>query len=252
MHAEHFGGRSHQLGPLFLMLLPGLALVRRLRGLGTLLSIAAIYASAWFCLRQNVRFLYPIVPLLSVACTWAIIEIGRMPAAPRAISRAAVAAAFLIGMALPVYRIGDRAAVALGTESREAFLQRCEPSYNAATIVNQLAGQRAKILSEDYRGFYYRGEFTRESVYRRLTNYDRQIPPLGPVSRHLKQGGFTHLVLVSAENCAVRHDDTLARLVEAELAAYPDPYQSPLLPLANYPATDPGGDRWRYRLYEIR
>lgn len=252
MDPENFGGRSHQLGPLFLLLLPGLMFCRRLRGLNTLLSIAGVYAVLWFFMRQNVRFLYPVLPILAIGVTWGLMELRRLPIAPRRIAGTAVTAALLACLALPVYRVRDRLAVATGFESRSNYLQRLEPSFQAATIVNQLAGSRARILSQDYRGFYFRGQFTRESIFRRLTRYDQHIHDSRELSRHLKEHGFTHLVLAESPDSPVEQDERLARLVDAELAAQAEQHDLPLLPLASYPATDPDGVRWRYRLFELR
>ena len=67
MRPDVVGGRGHQLGVVFLAALPGLFLTRRLRGLGVLLAVAGVYFIVWYCLRQNVRFLLPIVALMAIA-----------------------------------------------------------------------------------------------------------------------------------------------------------------------------------------
>ena len=70
--------------------LPGLLFARRLRGLGVLLVVAAAYFVMWFMLRQNVRFLFPIVPLAAVALVWVWMEMSRLSKRPRAIVTMAV------------------------------------------------------------------------------------------------------------------------------------------------------------------
>ena len=39
--------------------------------IGTLLAVALGYGVLWYLLRQNVRFLFPVVPLLAVGVTGA-------------------------------------------------------------------------------------------------------------------------------------------------------------------------------------
>ena len=56
---------------------PAWLTARRLRGLGTLLGMGLVYWVLWCLLRQNVRFLLPIVPLGTVGVAWCWIEMRR-------------------------------------------------------------------------------------------------------------------------------------------------------------------------------
>jgi hypothetical protein len=217
MHPERFGGRAHQLGVLFLVAAPGLFFARRLRGLGTLLAVAAVYGVVWFLLRQNVRFLFPTVPLLAVAVAWVWIELRRFPTAAR-VAIVGVQAVILVAYtAVAVVRCEDRLAVAVGLEKREDYLSRCEPSFAAATVANLMLDDGAHILSQDCRAFYFDARVTQESVYRRLSGYDRRITSSGELGRALRRAGFTHLLL--AENTKPRgiaYDPTLSRLANVD------------------------------------
>jgi hypothetical protein len=250
MHPERQGGRAHQLGVLFLAALPGLLLVRRLRGLGTLLVVAGAYFTVWYLMRQNVRFLYPVVPLLAVAVVWVWIEMRRMPRLPRSVAWAAVAVILLASGVVAASRCRDRLAVALGIESREEYLSRREPTYPAAAVANLLLDADSRILSQDSRGFYFEPPVTRENVFRRVTGYDRRIARPAELAERLRGAGFTHLLLV--ENLAERgvtYDPTLSRLADAELAAAPD---GPLQELTEYRFCDSDGGVRRYRLVRVR
>lgn len=247
---ERFGGRGHQLGPLFLMLLPGLAFVRRLRGGGVLVTVCGGYLIAWYALRQNTRFLFPIVPLLTIGVVWGMVELRRMPAWPRRLAWASIAGVLAVGTLLPVYRARQHCAVALGIESRGDYLARTQPVYTATLILNRLCGPQARILSEDYRAFYFEGEVVRDSVYRRRER-DLVAAESRVVSVELKERGFTHLVL--AEPLAghrVPHDNTLSRLVDHELARPPG--VSRLMRISDYTARDVEGIASRYRVYALR
>ncbi len=250
MHPERFGGRGHQVGALFLAALPGLALARRLRGLAPLLALAGAYGLLWFLLRQNVRFLLPAVPLAAVGVAWVVMEMRRMPGAPRAVAAAGLAAIVTASSLAAAVRCRDCLAVALGLERRSDFLSFHEPSYPAAAVANLLLGEDARILSQEYRGFYFKHPLVRESIYRRVTGYDRAVKQPGDLARVLAKEGFTHLLLV--ENLAgqgIAYDDTLGRLADAEMAASPD---GPLQELTQYRFCDSDGAMRRYRLLRLR
>jgi len=227
MHPERFGGRGHQLGVLLLAAVPGLLFARRLHGLGTLLAVGLVYCVLWYLLRQNVRFLLPVVPLLSTAAVWVWIEMRRFPALPRLAAGATFAAILAAYAAVPLVRCGDQLAVAFGWESREDYLLRHEPTWQAADV-----------------------RVTRESVYRRRTHYDRKITDPAQFSRTLREAGFTHLLL--AENVGdggIQYDPTLSRLAEAQCSAGAG---DSLLKLADYRFYDPDGGVRRYRLVMLR
>ena len=246
MRPERYGGRGHQVGALFLAVAPGLFFARRLRGLGVLLSIAGAYWFLWFLLRQNVRFLLPIVPVLSVMALWVLVELGRLPVAPRRIALAALAASLLACSLAALARCGDRVAVACGWESRAEYLTRCEPTWPAAQVSNDLANRSDHILSQEHRAFYFNCRVTRENLYRRRTGYDRQIHDPHQFSRRLREAGFTHLLLAENRSTAgPQYDSTLSRLADAQRAA--DGGES-LTTLTEYEFPDADGGIRRYRL----
>ncbi len=249
MHPDILGGRAHQLGPVFLALLPGLLLVRRLRGMGILLCVAGVYWTVWYLSRQNLRFLFPLVPLLSVAAAWVVAEMQRMPQTPRRLAHAALGGALAVIAALAILRCGDKLWVAVGGESRHEWLLRNEPSFAAAEMANRLLPAGAKILSQDYRTFYFDQPVVRENVYRRETRYDRQITRPVELSTQLRTRGFSHLLL--AETIAgpgIRFEPTLSRLVDEQSQADRHAIQV----LADYHFRDSDGTLRRYRLAAIR
>lgn len=246
MHPERYGGRGHQMGPLFLAVAPGLLFMRRLRGLGILLAVAGLYWVLWFLLRQNVRFLLPIVPILNVIALWILIELGRLPAAPRRIATAALGASLLACSLAAAARCGDRIAVACGWESRAEYLRRSEPTWPAAHVSNELAKRNDHILSQEHRAFYFNCRVTRENLYRRRTGYDRRISDPSQFSRQLRDAGFTHVLLAENRSTAgVQYDPTLSRLADAQRAA--DGGES-LVTLTEYEFPDADGGVRRYRL----
>jgi hypothetical protein len=248
MRPERFGGRGHQLGAIFLVALPGLAFARRLRGLGELLAVAAVYFALWYELRQNLRFLYPIIPILAVGVVWVWIEVGRFPTAARWIARSAFGMLALFGALLPLWRSADRLYVAMGVESREHYLLAQEPSYAAAMTANALLPAGARLLSQDYRSYYFDREVVRESVFRRQTRYEQQLQQPTDLSKRLLDDGFTHLLLAEASGPGIRFNARLARLVAAQQAIEPRRFRT----LIDYQIVDFDGALRRYQLLEIR
>lgn len=214
---DRFGGRSHQLGILFLAGLPGLLFARRLRGLGTLLLATVAYFTLWFLLRQNVRFLFPILSLLSVALVWVWIEMDRMPRAPRRLAMTVFLFVLVIYAGVSVRRSCDRVPVALGWESHRDYLSRCESGYHIAQKVNQVVNSRDHLLSQDVRHFYFNCPVTQEKVFHRFVSYEASVGKQSSLSDVLRQAGFSHLLLI--ENLTERgeqFDPTLLRLAQAE------------------------------------
>jgi hypothetical protein len=248
MHSERFGGRGHQLGPVFLLILPGLFIARRLRGLGLLLGIAAAYTLLWYALRQNVRFLYPVASLLAAAVVWFWMELRRLPAFPRIAAACVFAAASLVGTIASLNRSWSQAAVAIGWQSRQEYLLEHEPSYAAALTSNRILSAESRILSQDYRTFYFNASVTRETVFRRATHYDQQIEHPTDLAGLLRDSGFTHLLLAEAAGPGIRYNSRLSKLVEAAREEEPWAW----LDLADYEFRDTDGALRRYRLVALR
>jgi hypothetical protein len=249
MHPERFGGRSHQLGVLLLAALPGLTTARRLRGLGTLLGVGLVYWVLWCLLRQNVRFLLPIVPLGTVGVAWCWIELRRYPWAPRLAAGLTFALILATSSGLALARCQGRAAVALGLRSRAAYLDANEPTWRAATVLNQTSARGDHLLSQDVRAYYFHCRVTRDIVYRRRVPYDRQVTQPDLLSRSLREAGFTHLLLVENLNGrGIVFDPTLSRLADAQ---WKTPAGKSLVKLADYRFQDSDGALRHYRLVRL-
>ncbi len=250
MHPERFGGRGHQLGLLFLAALPGLLFCRRLRGIGTLLWIALGYFVGWFLLRQNVRFLLPLAPLLCVPVLWVWIEARRLPRLPAAAFCAVMLAVVGCGVFVAAARAPAKVAVAIGMEDREEYLRRHEPTYEAASWANALLAPNVHILSQEHRAFYFNVRMTRENIYRRQTDYAEKLSSPVELSRQLRAAGFTHLLLAESLNeSGIHYNDALSRLADASLASAAARLFDVL---TDYQFEDRDGAVRRYRLVALR
>jgi hypothetical protein len=140
--------------------------------------------------------------------------------------------------------------VAVGFQSRDEYLSRHEPTWQAAAMLNHWFGPNAHLLSQDYRAFHFQCRVTRENVYRRRTGYDRTIADPADLSRTLRRAGFTHLLL--AENLAdhgIQYDRALTRLAEAQWSTAA---ADSLVTLTDYRFRDADGGVRRYRLVMLR
>ncbi len=254
MQPERFGGRGHQLGPLWLMLLPLVGLVpAAFRSRITPVFLVALpYAGACLLLRQNVRFLLPLVPLgaVLVVCVWSTFR--AWPRAPRIVGWSVVAGVLLLLTFLPVGRARHHACVAVGLESRANYLTRCEPTFAAACWANAHLPAGAHLLSQEHRAYWFQSKLTRDNIFRRSHDYSAasstEAATLGPT---LRSHGITHLLLADAVGSdASAYESTLSRAFERE-SVTAGPERAPKVVAEFHTATMEAGPR-RYRIVELR
>jgi hypothetical protein len=183
------------LGLALLAAAPGVLLVRRLRGLGPVLSVALVYAALAFSLSGDARLLFSAVPPLSVAAVWMWLEMRRFPPAARWVGAAALAVTIACGMAVSLVRSPDALAVALGLEDREEYLLRSEPTYVAATIANHVLRTNARLLSQERQAFYFDCPVTWENSLGRAIDGEPFALSVHETVQRLRRAGFTHLLL---------------------------------------------------------
>lgn len=253
MQPERFGGRGHQLGPLWLMSLPLVGLVPaslRVR-LASLFLVALPYAGACLLLRQNMRFLLPLVPLgaVIVVCVWSTIQ--SWSPAPRIIGWSMVAGTVLLLTLIPLGRARHHAFVAVGLESRAEYLARCEPTYAAACWANSHLPVDAHLLSQEQRAFWFHSKLTRDNIFRRSHNYAATSNVgAATLSSTLRTYGFTHLLLAEADGSdASAFEPTLSQAFEDSLKV--GATSAPRVVAEFQTVTTEVGPR-RYRIVELR
>jgi hypothetical protein len=185
--------------------------------------------------------------MLAVGAVWVLIELRRWPRLPRVVSSLAIMVLVLFLFAIPLRRAAKSLPVALGLESRDAYLQRVEPTYEIARQMREQTTGDLCVLSQEQRAYYLPGRITRESIYRRHTGYDQTIDA-GQLSAQLRSAGFTHLLLVEADGGETTYDDTLNRLVASAVAEDPD--EAPELVCETSFVDSTGGTR-HYRLMRL-
>jgi hypothetical protein len=164
VHAARYGG---SLGPLFLLLLPGLALVGSAASrVPWLISFIALYLAIWASPISSfqLRFLVPLTPLLAALAAEAV---RRLSAVGSGRTRTALAAGLLglFFLNLPPFtplherdRVGSGGwlthvihavplDVVLGRESQDEYLARHLPTYRAWRFINAAAPADARVLT---------------------------------------------------------------------------------------------------------
>jgi 4-amino-4-deoxy-L-arabinose transferase-like glycosyltransferase len=190
LHPARYGG---SLGPLFLLLLPGLGLVRRRTCVITwLLAFVLVYVGLWSSTLNGpqMRFLMPVAPVLAVLAANAGARLTLLLQRSiawwaKGVFQAALAAILLLNLP-PFTSIheGDRSgwdhwlthvihqvpvSVAVGRESEAEYLGRRVPSYAAWSYINTHLPADARILTFSGGDHFYseRARLSSDSVVAR-------------------------------------------------------------------------------------
>lgn len=220
VHPDRFGGRGNQLGPLFLAIIPGLFflsknLIRPALFLGVFILV---YFTGWFFGAQNLRFLFPVIPCLSLL-TGMVLQ--KMFASSFSFVRISLKTFFVLGMLLhaviAVAYLRTDFKVAWGLEPKESFLARMERSYGIAKWMSRELPQDSKILSDESKAFFFETDIVRfDRTFKRLENFDSL--PKEEFIRFLKSKGFTHVLTMSTRGSENGEDKLMP--ISERLSAY--------------------------------
>lgn len=258
VHAASFGGT---LGPLFLLLLPALALIRRRSSvLLWLISFPVLYIALWALPIGSfqMRFLAPITPVLAVlgAAAYSQLEMLFKEQLPLFAAKSLkVGLVLLLVLNLPWFisvHESDREgwnnwlthvlshapfSVVFGREGAEEYLARSVPSYSAWQYINTNLPTGARVLS-------FSGGDQLYSARDRLSSDATIANPAvwgAPVGReaeafaNLKQLGITH-ILFDKRQLALLDPGALAIASSSAIGRW---YRK-------------GYEDWRFVLYEIK
>lgn len=191
MSPQIFGGTWAQLGCVFLCFLP-FVLINKVKdsryALLVLFSIS--FFIFWFFVVQNLRFLFPLIPVLSI-----LVALSAKRLMPLLLCL------LLVNSAFAVYHGKDGYAYLLGKESKAEYLTRVERSYPFSQWVNQNLNSDDKILtSAEVRMFYFDNELIREDELRRRTGYDKTAKNDLEVLQLLKSLELTYLFVLKEDS----------------------------------------------------
>ena len=183
-------------GPLLLAFLPALPAAGPLGGFGRLsLWFALVFAAVWFGLTQNGRYLIPILPGLSACAGLAAARLIERRGLAAAAAGVALSLGLVMGLYPTVLLAAPAARVALGLESRSAYLGRVSETYRTFRAVEEATPPEARIfiLGDEPRTFYLNRRYLLGNHAEIFSSED--LASAGALVGALKGMGVTHLLI---------------------------------------------------------
>ncbi len=207
------------VGPVFLLFLPIIVLLRRVPPLvWCLLGVVFALWLSWFYLMQHSRYLIAALAPASVCAGYAA---GRLLEARlsllRWVSGVALAATFAALTGVNAWIAASYGQVAFGGVSREQYLAETLSPYRAFAFINEWLPKDAKVaLYGEPRAYYLDREYLwADQEHSTVIDYERMASPADLLRRYL-QLGVTH-VLINREYASriLRGEQDEGRLIEA-------------------------------------
>ncbi|HEX9028165.1 MAG TPA: hypothetical protein VF823_03245, partial [Anaerolineales bacterium] len=172
----------------------------RSRALDGLAGITALHFAAWAVGSQQVRFLLPIFPALSLLAAYVLSSLaGRIPwaAARRVLVRSLIGSTLVFTVlyyGFIINRYGFLNSV-LGMETRQSFLERMVSDYPPMQFIQaSLPSQARVLLMWDGRGYYCDARCVPDTEQARWTRLaSGPAPDARQMAGELRQEGITHL-----------------------------------------------------------
>ncbi len=192
------------LGPIFLLTLPLLILIRRKpRAVSVAGGIALVYyVFALMASGIRLRYLIPVYPflvVLSVHGLHGLIEKGRKWGGPAAAILVAIILAFNFYLIVPLYSASSPEEFISGRLDRSSYLRIKIRDYSAYEFINKMLPTNAKImfLYTGNDGYYLDREYFYDSYYLGYTirSILKHAANGGQVAHQLKKMGITHLFI---------------------------------------------------------
>lgn len=186
--------RTGVMSPLFLAFLPFLATIRRLpRVVKTCLLFSGWYLVIWFFITQQIRFLFPILPFLSIASAYAVLCMFAYKKY-RIVIRVTILVwgvfALVYLLSLSTYVLGG----VLGLEDREQYLSRRAWLYKEAHYINQHTALDSKIGIFFGAGYYLDREYIYLWPYYQAIVNVVTMESADDLLRRFKELSMTHLI----------------------------------------------------------
>ncbi len=194
--------------------------------------------------RQSMRFVLIALGPMSVAVAYGLGVWCDRKTVPARLMVGLLLGVLGLESGLAMVRARHVVGLVAGRESSEALLSRREPTYLVGRWAARHLPTTARLIGQDHRGFYIPRPYTMELAHRRRTGLGRRGEGAGEIVAHLRDAGFTHLMLCPpVPETAVEFDPTLGRLLDTWLDARTPIYRQDL--------TDGDGVLRRYAIYEL-
>ncbi len=238
---DRFDSVSHQFGPVFLLFLPGMFLLRPPRRVVLIASIGFAFMVACLTQRQSMRFLLAAMGPFSVAAAWVAMAWSRRGGMAARCLGGLLALILTFEAAIAAGHARHGLSVAFGRESEASYLSRREPTYRVGRWIDANLPREARIIGQEHRGYYLPRAYTMELAHRRRTRLGSNGETADRVIATLRESGFTHLLTCPPEpGDVVEFDGFLTRTLATWLGSRKPLYEEVI--------RDPDGVARRYRI----
>lgn len=244
------------LGPLLSMAVLGLVFARRVRGLDVVILVMFAFAALSAIGPAAGRWWSAVVPLASVVGVWVWQEMDRLPRRVAWVVHGAAAIVVMIGLAPCGWAAIEASAVAVGWQTRDAFLLSRVSTYRASSLLNQISRQGQDVLCQDARTFYFACPATSRSDVR----YP-QISNLSPGGEEqwvslARSAGYSYLLMAQGlepDSTAIQRDGAGGFALDPSHARSSESSAiGEVIPILEYRFADDNNRYTRYRLLKIR
>jgi hypothetical protein len=244
LNPDRFESVSHQVGPVFLLVLPALILERAPRRVLGVTALGYLFLTICVSQRQSPRFVLSAFGLMSIGVAYVASRWSRRRTVPARLALGVLALLLGLETFQGVARCRHGLGVALGRESAAAFLERREPTVRVGRWIETHLSADARLIGQEHRGYYLPRPYTMELAHRRRTGLAQPGSRPQEVVDTLRREGFTHLLLCPpVPETAVEFDPTLSRILRPWLASRQPIYREDL--------ADADGVVRRYAIYPL-
>jgi len=203
MYPGNYGGEESQIGPLFISIIPAVFIIRRVETpLKYLIVFSLTFFVLWLLGYHVVRYLTPIVPMMSLALVFIYKEIISL----RGESFSKFISLFIlfclgVNTCLCIYYNRSKIWVAFGIQSKDSYLSRKSRSYGISKYVNLNLPKDSKIMAVNVPHlFYFDRTIFREEMIWIASDYDKNNHSPEEVTSWLKEKDFTHVLVRKEDN----------------------------------------------------
>ncbi len=186
-----FGGTWAQLGVAYLTFLPLIFLLDfkndRLKIMGLFSAVMFLF---WFYSAQNLRFLFSVLPVLSILAVLAARPV-----------RHYLFLVLVLNAGLALFHGRDGYSYLVGLQDRSSYLLKTERTYSLSLWMNRNLHKDARVLNvQEVRMFYFEPEMIRGEEFRKKTRYDQLAKKRSDVLRMFEERGISHLLIANLKN----------------------------------------------------
>jgi len=205
-------GSIEKLNPLF-VLVPGYPFVKKLKPLNILAAITLLGFIMWAISSQQIRFLLPLFPILSILSGYVLIRIGSHVPGYRlqrvlipGILGGFLAAALIT--AISFYTLIKPLPVILGMETKANFLDRLDGNYSALEYIDNQRNPEEKVfMIWDGRSYYCDGYCLPDTDNYQWTYLVENYHDIPSINRFFQQNQIAYILLNTRNaNFMLNHD----------------------------------------------